>query len=73
MDAVKEFGRLMRKARRDREWTQETLAERSGCTETYINRIEKGKAPRVSLEKAVALAAVLQLNLRDIQGEKEHA
>lgn len=54
------FGSNLRSARKERKWTQEDLAERSGVTPGEISRMEAGKRdPQVStVEK---LAAALEL------------
>lgn len=39
----REFGRRVRAARRDRDWTQEELAYKVGVDRTYIGSIERGE------------------------------
>jgi XRE family transcriptional regulator, fatty acid utilization regulator len=56
------LGRNLRRARLDREMTQEEVAERSGVHATEVSRIEGGKRdPQVStvqrLAEAVGLSA----------------
>lgn len=56
------LGRNLRRARLDREMTQEEVAERSGVHATEVSRIESGKRdPQVStvqrLAEAVGLSA----------------
>lgn len=56
------LGRNLRRARLDREMTQEEVAERSGVHATEVSRIESGKRdPQVStverLAKALGLSA----------------
>jgi transcriptional regulator with XRE-family HTH domain len=56
------LGRNLRRARLDRELTQEEVAERSGVHATEVSRIESGKRdPQVStvqrLAEAVGLSA----------------
>lgn len=57
-----DLGRNLRRARLDREMTQEEVAERSGVHATEVSRIESGKRdPQVStvqrLAKAVGVSA----------------
>ena len=45
----------MREARRRLGWTQLELAERVGCTESLITKIETGRAvPETALKEAIA-------------------
>lgn len=45
----------MREARRRLGWTQLELAQRVGCTESLITKIETGRAtPESSLKEAIA-------------------
>lgn len=50
--------RLLR-SRRDLEWHQEDLAEKSGISRTYISEIERGRITNVGIEAIFALAAAL--------------
>lgn len=40
--AVREFGKRVRAARNDREWTQEELSRQTGLAVVQISRIERG-------------------------------
>ena len=45
----------MREARRRLGWTQLTLAQRVGCTESLVTKIETGRAmPEPRLKEAIA-------------------
>ena len=45
----------MREARRRLGWTQLTLAQRVGCTESLVTKIETGRAtPERELKEAIA-------------------
>lgn len=45
----------MREARRRLGWTQLTLAQRVGCTESQVTKIETGRAtPERALKEAIA-------------------
>ena len=48
-------GQAMREARRRLGWTQLELAQRVGCTESLITKIETGRAvPETALKEAIA-------------------
>jgi len=48
-------GQAMREARRRLGWTQLTLAQRVGCTESLVTKIETGRAtPERELKEAIA-------------------
>jgi ribosome-binding protein aMBF1 (putative translation factor) len=48
-------GQAMRHARRRLGWTQLTLAQNAGCTESLITKIETGRAtPERELKEAIA-------------------
>lgn len=40
---AKAIGVTVKRLRREREWTQETLAEKSGVTQAYISAVEAGR------------------------------
>jgi transcriptional regulator with XRE-family HTH domain len=48
------FGAVVRRVRKEHEWTQEDLAERSGLTTTYVGQVERG-------DKVPSLTVVLKL------------
>lgn len=56
---------LIRKLRLKRGWSQEQLAEMTGLSTRTIQRIERGQAP--GLESQKALAAVFELDLAELQ------
>ena len=48
-------GQAMRDARRRLGWTQLDLAQRAGCTESLVTKIETGRAmPEQRLKEAIA-------------------
>jgi transcriptional regulator with XRE-family HTH domain len=57
-DLLQAFGERLREARTTAGLTQQSLAERAGCHETYISRLENGGAD-VGLELLHRLAAAL--------------
>jgi len=42
-DAIQRFGENVRRARHERDWTQEDLAAKTGLAVVQISRIEHGK------------------------------
>jgi len=55
MKTKNETGQVMRDARRRRRWTQLELAQRAGCSESQITKIETGRAtPEAWLKEAIA-------------------
>ena len=56
-----EIGKLIRKARRDLEWSQAELAKRAGVSVPTVVRTEAGIEPRLST--VLALLGVLGLRL----------
>lgn len=59
--------RLLR-SRRDLNWRQEDLAEKSGVSRTYISEIERGKITNVGIEPVLALAAALGVTVPYLLG-----
>jgi transcriptional regulator with XRE-family HTH domain len=58
--AAEVFGKLLRQWRRERQMSQERLAELSGCDRSYLSRLERGlNVP--SLNVMVDLANALKL------------
>lgn len=49
------FGATIRRFRLERGWTQETLADASGLTTTYVGQVERGA-------KVASLTVVLRLS-----------
>lgn len=51
------LARNVRQARREREWSQEQLAERAGLSSVYVSQIESAlKACSIDVIEALALA-----------------
>lgn len=59
----------MRKLRLKRAWSQEQLAQLSGLNIRTIQRIERGQ--KAGLESLKALAAVFEVELKELQPEEE--
>lgn len=62
---VQKFGNKIRKLRKAKGLTQETLAEKARIDFSYMNRIEGGKR-NPSLKVIVKLARVLDVRLEDL-------
>ena len=60
MDRRLNFGRCLRRAREDRGYSQEKLAELAGLHRTYVSSVERGKR-NVSLENIWRLADALSI------------
>jgi DNA-binding XRE family transcriptional regulator len=55
------FGKTIRRLRRSKEWTQETLAERAKLHPTYVGGIERGER-NVSLDNIIKLGRALNVH-----------
>lgn len=60
MDIRRDLGANVRKAREQRGWSQEELADRSGIHRTYISGVERG-ARNPTIEIIAAIATALEL------------
>jgi len=68
MDARGILGANLRKARDQRGWSQEELADRSGIHRTYISGVERGtRNPTLSIIEAIATA--LEITTAQLLGE----
>ena len=67
------FGQMIKALRKNRQFTQENLSEKSDIGVQYISRIENGSA-NPTLKIVSALAAALEVALSDIFAglEKNH-
>lgn len=54
------FGQLIRDARRDRDLTQEKLAEYMNCSRRWINRVERGESS-LNWKDTIHLLVILDL------------
>jgi len=65
--AAEKFGRLLRRARHERAWSQQELSDRSGVIREHISDLENGKYdPRLST--IGRLAKALGLRVTDLLG-----
>ena len=58
---LQEFGALIRKHRREKDMSQEELAENAGISRTYLSQIEQGRAANLSLRLSTRLRELLGL------------
>jgi transcriptional regulator with XRE-family HTH domain len=62
---LRAFGRTLRKARRDRELSQEALADRAGLSAKHVGEIERAnKDPRITT--VLKLANALELRSAEL-------
>jgi len=59
------FGRRVRKLRKERNWSQEKMAEMSGLHWTYIGQVERGER-NVTLQSIESIARALRMNLAEL-------
>lgn len=63
--AAREFGGRVRACRRQRGWSLEALAERSGLHWTYVGSVERGQR-NVSLRNILRLADALDVDAGEL-------
>jgi transcriptional regulator with XRE-family HTH domain len=63
-DRGKAFAELIRKARQDRQWTQDRLIEESGVSRSTLVRWENGRAERPDPDQVRALCRALGIDPR---------
>jgi len=56
----------VREARKKRGWSQGYLAQITGLSEIYINKLEKGKVPNPGIKNCRQIAYALGIKLEDI-------
>ena len=62
MDVRRILGANVRKAREQRGWSQEELADRSGIHRTYVSGVERGaRNPTIKIIAAIAVALELPI------------
>ena len=64
-ELLKNIGKRVAKARKDRGWTQETLAEALGIEPVTLSRLETGDRA-LSLSTVSRISEVLQVSLGDL-------
>jgi transcriptional regulator with XRE-family HTH domain len=71
MDITILFGTNIKKFRKERELSQERLAELSGLHRTYIGSVERGER-NITLKNAYLIAQALDVKLTECLQEKEN-
>jgi transcriptional regulator with XRE-family HTH domain len=64
------FGKRVRELRKERNWSQEKLAEISGLHPNYIGMIERGER-NPSLLNIVKIASAYNLNLSELLNQNQ--
>lgn len=64
-DILIEFGKRVQRLRRERQWSQEELADRSGFHRTYIGFIERGER-NISLKAINTLCQTFGIPITEI-------
>jgi transcriptional regulator with XRE-family HTH domain len=59
------LGTRVRELRAERQWSQETLAERADIHTTYVSGIERGRR-NVSIDILHRLAVAFEIDIRDL-------
>ena len=59
------FGERIRELRKERNWSQETLAEGTGFHRTYIGMIERGER-NISLTNMAVFAKVFEMTISEL-------
>jgi transcriptional regulator with XRE-family HTH domain len=63
LDALEQIGSAIREARRRVAWSQRTLADRCGLSQSSISRLECGKAPTLRVSRLAHILMVLRARL----------
>ena len=59
------FGSVIRKLRKERQWSQERLAEITGFHSTYIGRVERGER-NLSLKNIEIFAKAFKIPIEEL-------
>lgn len=62
INKAKQLGQVIRQARKERGYTQQELADFSGCSIMFVSNLERGK-PTCELEKAIRVANTAGVDL----------
>jgi transcriptional regulator with XRE-family HTH domain len=62
IETLRKFGRMIRQKRKEKEWTQQELANASGVHVNWIGRIERGLA-EATLSSARKILSALGLEI----------
>lgn len=64
-DILRKFGNRIRELRNEKEWSQETLADKTGFHRTYIGMIERGER-NLSLKNVEVFARSFGLSISEL-------
>ena len=64
-DILIKFGNRIRELRNEKEWSQETLADKTGFHRTYIGMIERGER-NLSLKNVEVFASSFGLSISEL-------
>jgi transcriptional regulator with XRE-family HTH domain len=67
------FGQRLMLARRDKQLTQAQLGHMIGVSSQQISRLETSAAPKLSVERARALAAALEVSIGYLLADEHEA
>ena len=70
MNLAREFGRILKQARVERELSQEKLALESGLDRTFVSMLERGLR-QPTLNTLFSLARTLKMNPSELVGSLE--
>lgn len=62
VDSSKDLGQAIRETRKMRGYTQQEIADFSGCSLMFVSNLERGK-PTSELEKAINVAKTVGLDI----------
>lgn len=61
----KNFGKQIRRLRKERHWSQDVLAEKSGLTKAYISTVERGLS-RPGIDSLLKFALSFNIKIEDL-------
>jgi transcriptional regulator with XRE-family HTH domain len=64
------LAKRLKELRRERDWTQQKLAEKAGLSFNAITKIEQGAAKHPTLKTLIKLAEVFGIGLDELVGRK---
>ena len=65
-----EFGKRLKRKRKEREYTQEVLAEKAGLAPNYVGSVERGER-NIGLENIIILAKALAVSPKEFMPDRE--
>lgn len=64
------IAKRLKELRKERNWTQQKLAEKAGLSFNAITKIEQGAAEHPTLKSLLKLADALKISLDELVGRK---